>query len=375
MPHTTVTHDRRISAPPEQTSTPRRDTQPPREWPLWAIREREKWKTENAALQRRIDELERAILNRETAERQAREHEYQAQRALALYGERSDLDVVRERLKLHPSFAELPAQGLALVTQIGHAMGVNPFVHLHAWVDKRNVLNVTMDYKGLLFLADQDDIMLDYRYLKPEEMRARGISQIDIDNGAIACVHYVTQLTKAIRCKQAGIEYKAIEGYAVWYPLQTKQGKNGPYTITNEPPNGRDGAWVAWKNSLRAALYQIADMSLKLNRQIPGMEMTDDGWAARLEDGEGAHDNATVIDGAFTEVDPAEGAAPTPDAATDAPRTCARCGQPATDNPHDPTLCDACALADADLTASKPAQPALITADEPHRAESDTARK
>lgn len=295
---TRTRESRRLTGDVPTKKRPARDeTALPDPLPKWFILERQKWVASEAAKDRRIHELEMSIVNQKQAERHAAET--QQQTALALYGDKALLSDLKSRMMLDPRFKDLDQKAAAAVVQVAHATGLNPFMHIHAWIDKRGNLNITPDYKGLLHLANQDNIMSEHRFLTADEMRARGIAQIDIDNGAIACVTTVTEIDKAIRCKQGGIDYKPVEGYAVWYPKQTKYTRDGkPYEVTDEPPNGRDGAWVAQKNSLRAALYQISNLALKLASPVEGAEIVDDGWRVSLENGDG---DVSVIEGAFTE--------------------------------------------------------------------------
>jgi hypothetical protein len=281
------------------------------------------------------------------AERDRREAKYQADRALALYGEKSDLAEVKQRVALHPTFANLPERGQALVAQVASVMGINPFMHLHAWIDSRKQLNITLDYKGLMFLAGgESDVIVDSeksRALTKEEMLARGINPVDIENGAIAAVCYITQISKLERLAAIGQadKYKPTAGYAVWYPKQEKTKRDGTtYMITNEPPNGRDGAWVAQKNALRDALNKIADLSLKMP-EIEGARESGDGWVIELEE------DPAVIDGVFTEKEEDENADETPDFCVTCRKGLADPGSPF------PTLCKGCAEDKANRTAEK----------------------
>jgi hypothetical protein len=273
------------------------DERPPHQRPKWNILERQKDAATIAELTRKNAELEKQLMASNKQSRERKEAKYQAERAVQVYGEVTELAQVKERVALHPTFSNLPANGQALVAQVAHVMGLNPFMHIHAWVDKKGKLNITPDYKGLLFLAGEDNIMIDderSRILTRDELKARGVSDVNIENGAVGAVCYVIDMNKAARCKELGLDYHPVSGYAVWYPKQTKTGKSGPYDVYNEPPNGRDGAWVAEKNALRAALYKVSDLSLKLGGQVEGVEISDDGWQAELP-----HDD-NVIDGDFT---------------------------------------------------------------------------
>jgi hypothetical protein len=295
---TTPVNDRRIGGAPPAPTPERPDDSPPRVLPKWARKMRQDHIAETSALQRRISHLEDELMHTRTAARELREAQFQAQNALAVYGDKTELSEIKQRVALHPTFAELPEQGRALVAQVAKAMGVNPFMHLHCWM-QGNKLQITLDYKGLLFLAGADNIMETTRLLTRDELIARGVNEKDIDHGAIGAVCEVTEIDKAARCKAAGIEYKPVLGFSVWYPEQTKKKRDGgTYTITNEPPNGRDGAWVAERNALRAALYKVSDLGLKLARHIEGVHESEEGWAAELPEHTPAPD---MVEGTFTE--------------------------------------------------------------------------
>jgi hypothetical protein len=281
---TATANDRRIGGAPSQAPPTRTDDSPPRELPRWALKMRQDHIAETSALQRRISQLEDELMHTRTASRELREAQFQAQNALAVYGETTELSEIKQRVALHPTFAGLNDQGRALVAQVAHAMGVNPFMHLHCWM-QGNKLQITLDYKGLLYLAGQDNIMESTRLLTRDELIARGVAEKDIDRGAIGAVCEVTEIDKAGRCKAAGLEYRPVTGYAVWLPDKAA-------------PNGRDGAWVAEKNALRAALYKVSDLGLKLARHIEGVHESDDGWAAELPEHTPAPD---VVEGTFTE--------------------------------------------------------------------------
>lgn len=318
--------------------TPRATARPATSEPVDVIKLRWEYEAKIKRLEEQLAEKDKQIMTYQRAASERRETEYQANRALAIYGEKADLSEIKSRIALHPTFAELPEQGRALVAQVAVAMGLNPFMHLHAWVDRQGKLNITPDYKGLLFMAGEDNIMSETRLLTREEMLARGIAETDINNGAIAAVCEVCEIDKAARCKAAGLDYKPVRGYAVWYPTQTKIKRDGtPYVVTSEPPNGRDGAWVAEKNALRAALYQISDLSLKMARPVTGVSISEDGWTAELPGSLARTDE--VIEGSFVSLDDA------------APR-CA-CGQPADTNGPYPDLCTKCANAKANREAAQ----------------------
>lgn len=365
MVATTATNDRRIGGAPPQAPPSRPDDSPPRELPRWALKMRQDHIAETSALKRRISQLEDELMHTRTAARETREAQFQAQNALAVYGDKTELSEIKQRVALHPTFAELPEQGRALVAQVAKAMGVNPFMHLHAWVDNKNKLNITLDYKGLLFLAGADNIMEDTRLLTRDELLARGVNEEDVDRGAIGAVCEVTEIDKAARCKAAGIEYKPVLGFSVWYPEQTKKKRDGgTYTITNEPPNGRDGAWVAEKNALRAALYKVSDLGLKLARHIEGVHESEEGWSAELPEHASAPE---VVEGTFTETpeplkasagdvtnaDPEPPEADSPPVGSELPK-CVRCHErPATGQPPFEDHCALCATKAANELAAK----------------------
>ena len=119
---------------------------------------------------------------------------------------------------------------------------------------------------------------------------------------------------------------------------------------------------MAEKNALRAALYKVSDLGLKLARHIEGVHESDDGWAAELPEHTPAPD---VVEGHFTEtaepqaasdvtnVDPEPPAADSPPVGSE-PKKCKNCGiEAAVETPLGDDYCETCAKHLANKEAAK----------------------
>lgn len=273
----TPAESRRMTGTTKSPRTAKREDQPPREWPVWALKMREGYEARIAQLEREKSELEAAIIAARRAQREMNDT------ALTLYGGSSALKEVTKQVSISPKFASLNAQEHEYVGRIALATGLNPEFHIHAWtaeVYDREVkakvrkLFVMPDYKALIQLSKRDYLMLKERRLTADEMRERGIPERDIEEGAIAYLVEGYELDKAILAKQAGLDYEPLRGFGWWAAKKDDVAWNGAERkmlptgkrIDNDVPQGRDGAWVAWKRAIRALYNQIADLTLKFNR-------------------------------------------------------------------------------------------------------------
>ena len=346
---------------------------------------RQEYESKLAAAERRINELENAIMESKKADRIA-----DNTRALAAYGSGDDVKGLTNRLSyMLPNANEIGTAGVALVAQIAIAHGLDPLPgadHLYAWKQRnkrtgKDEVQVVIGYKGLLHLArKQTRFTYQSRPMTPEERAEHGIAEQP------AAVGYVTTLyilADAIECQKAGIPYYPLVGTAVWRP-------------GDEVPRGRTPAWVAKKNSLKDALRQVVTTGVRLQealdnalqqfgQQLGGVEYTGEGWRVEVDepdaqalieagvvppddDGDEPDETVQVIDvppqtaqpGAGEVPAPTENAGPTPvekaeaDKSRRKPPVCRNCHVEPADpsNPVDPTLCSTCARNVADAQAA-----------------------
>ncbi len=245
-----------------------REEEPPKAWPVWAIKMREKYEHDLTELKRKVEEYEMSIVS----QKQAQMH----MNALTLHGSEQNVQAMQRQLALSPKFKDLTPDEHEYIARLALGMGLNPEFHFHAWKTKESVknrktgvweeievLHVTPDYKALIFKAKSDRrVIMKDRRLTTEEMKARGISDRDIEEGAIAWVVELYDLADSITSKAGGIDYEPLRGYGFWPAKKDKKNGNVTTRVPNDTPNGRDGAWVAWKRATRALHYQDADMSL-----------------------------------------------------------------------------------------------------------------
>lgn len=279
---------------PPRRMAPREDT-PPREWPVWALKLRQEYEARIAQLEREKSSLEAAMVAARRAQREMNDT------ALTLYGGSTALQEVTKQVSISPKFASLNAQEHEYVGRIALATGLNPEFHIHAWtaeVYDREVkakvrkLFVMPDYKALIQLSKRDYLMLKERRLTADEMRERGIPERDIEEGSIAYVVEGYELDKAALAKQAGIEYEPLRGFGWWAAKKDDVAWNGAERkmlptgkrIDNDVPQGRDGAWVAWKRAIRALYNQLADLTLKFNQPVGVATADEDTWVFETAD-------------------------------------------------------------------------------------------
>ncbi|MFA5377860.1 MAG: hypothetical protein WC455_19070 [Dehalococcoidia bacterium] len=269
-----------------------REDERPKYLPNWALKMRDEYEHKVTELQRKVDEYEMSIVQQDKANR----HLSSQPSAMALYGGENAIQALMRQLALSPKFKDFTIAEQEYLALLGLGMGLNPEFHIHAWKNKKRVQNATtkkwetvevlsvmVDYKALLFKAKSDRrVTIKDRKLTPVEMKARGTSDQEIEEGSISWVVEYTDLADAIMSKDGGIEYEPLRGYGfwaakkdeeIWDDKQNKYVKTGK-RIPNDVANGRDGAFMAWKRAVRALYYQIADMSLVFMSQ-PGMKQVD----------------------------------------------------------------------------------------------------
>lgn len=353
--------------PPRIPKAPRED-EPPKVWPVWALKMRHELQAENKRLQDELRELKASIMETERARAQAQNNS-----ALAIYGDSDEVKGLTKRLTfMLPNAQEIGDQGVALVAQIAIAHGLDPLPgsdHVYAWKQSSKLL-VAIGYKGLLHLARQQvQFTHNSRRMTEDERDENLLGSQDIG--------YVTELyeiSKAYECQQRGIPYFPIIGTAVWTPK-------------DRVPAGKSGAWVAKKNSLKDALRQIVKTGVRMESALDAaFQQRDSDWAIPLApQSSGEPDMQALIESGVIKPDQDEDAEDGAPGIIDQPRkpeaptavmppegVCDRCMKaPVGDNPFG--LCDACAEAEAAKDLEVEQQP-LMNVDA-HVAESDVPRK
>lgn len=337
----TATRSRRISGPmPGEGRQPAPDG-PPSPLPTWAIRMKWDYEAQIKRLTDRINELENAAVMTEKARRLERAND----KALELYGESQAVKDLTKRLDyLLPNAKEIGQQGVALVSQIAIAHGLDPLPgsdHVYAWA-QGGKLFVVLGYKGLLHLArKQVQFTHESRPMTPEERAEHGLA-----DGEIGYITKIYEIDKAKICKSAGVPYFPIVGSAIQKPK-------------DRVPTGRSAAWVAQKNSLKDALRQITSTGVRMAEALDQAFQQQQAaeWVMDLEEPSEAdvqelieagyiapdQTDGDAIDGTFAERTDAA-------AATDGETMCPDCGEhPIADNPFG--LCETCAAAQAEKDA------------------------
>ena len=293
-------NDRRIGGEPARAiPTVKRDADLPDPLPVWYLKKRHEYEGRISQLERQVTELEMVIVKAANATRRQDD-----MNAITLYGRANSVEELMRAIAISPKFAGLNAAEHEFVARVGLATGLNPEFQLHAWKDHGKLV-ITPDYKGLMSLADRRFLMVKERRMNVDELRERGVTDALIAEGAIGYVVEGWELEKAKYCKSAGIDYEPLRGYGIWEAKKAEvtwkkndQGKNerivSDNRVDNDVPNGRDGAWVAWKRATRALFNQISDLSLKFGSPVPN---------ARIEDEDTyvfEPASQQVIDGTFT---------------------------------------------------------------------------
>lgn len=275
------------------------------------VRERNDHAAEIARLEQQNWDLQVALAKSANAQRH---EEDERQRALVQYGGDSE-QAICKGVRMSPRYSKLTDDQCLYVARVALLTGLNPEFELHPFPTDGKLVLVP-DYKGLARLADRRHLMLKDRRLTKEEMIARGVPDRDIEEGAIGWLVEGYELDKAQEAKAAGIEYQPLTGFA-WWPAQKdeyvwKEGRTGKKykeltgnRVANDVPNGRDGAWVAWKRAFRALFNQITDLGIKLDMSVPGGHTNEDGdweYDSRPQYNPDL-DGHAVIDGQFEDPD------------------------------------------------------------------------
>lgn len=283
-------NSRRIGGPSPVIPKAPREDEPPKVWPVWALKLRQDYEARIAQLEDEKHELEMAIVNQN-----------QATKALSIYGPTS-LDEMASQVAISPRFAGLTPAEHKYVAGVGLASGLNPEFHLHAF-KSGGKLTVVVDYKALIMSAYTRAIMLKERRMTREEMLSRGIPEQDVNDGSIGFVIEGYELDLMIKARKAGLEYEPKRGYGWWAAKKDEEEWTGPQgnrkkvktgkRTDNDVPNGRDGEWVARKRAMRDLYNQFADLSLKIDKMMAGVN------AQRNEEGDFVFSGDT-IEGSYT---------------------------------------------------------------------------
>jgi hypothetical protein len=345
---TAATTDRRITGAESAPRTPRED-QPPAVWPVWVLKLRERYDSEKAALQRRIDELESSMIETDAARRKADGQS----KALALYGESAEVKDLTKRLTfILPNAEKIGPKGVALVAQIAIAHGLDPMPgsdHVYAWV-KDSTLTVAIGYKGLLYLARQQAHFTHRTRAMLEEERR----EHKLNDDQLGYITELYEIDKAVECHRMGVPYFPIIGMAIWAYKVVHTKKNGEtWTETNEPPSGKDGVWVCRKNSLKDALRQITDTGVRMKGALDAaFDQQVAEWRMTLPDAAEADPEELIAAGIIPPDDDGEPEIIDGSFAV-TPALCANCGvEPAVSTPLGEDLCEVCAKRQADAEAA-----------------------
>jgi hypothetical protein len=190
--------------------------------------------------------------------------------ALTMYGEKKELEVVRERVSLTTYGANLDKAGCSMVAQLCWLMDWNPFFDVHAFETGGRVV-VMPDYKKVLeIVREKERINYESRPMTPAERTAYGL-----DDKQVGFITEITEVDTFLEFVKAGVgdQYHRIKGAGVWSP-----GDQIAKTWTKE--------MVAEKRSLRKALahltsYKIASKRLQQALMQAGalmVEETEDGF-------------------------------------------------------------------------------------------------
>jgi len=339
---------------PRIPKAPRED-EPPREWPVWALKMRHELEAEIARLKEENRELKMSAIETERARAQAANNS-----ALALYGDSEEVKGLTNRLTyMLPNAEEIGQKGVAMLAQIAIAHGLDPLPgsdHVYAW-KQGGKLMVTIGYKGLLHLARQQVQFTHQSRPMTEAERAENL----LAPSDIGYVTEIYEIAKAAQCQQAGVPYFPIIGTAIW-------------TTKDRVPAGKSGAWVARKNSLKDALRQIAKTGVRMEAALDQAfrQQQEADWSISLA-AEAATpttpDAQTLIAAGIIKPDQEDDEDEAPLIIESAPveppaGVCERCMT----RPVDPSspfgLCAECsenlAASDAAKEAGRPAQPTLI---------------
>lgn len=307
LPTPQTREERRIGGnPAPKKPKPNPAAEPPRVWPLWALKYRHEAEAKIKRLEDRVRELEGSIMQQQKHQRALTTMD----RRVSLYGTEQVLQEMVIQVALSPKFKDLEPAEQRYVAMVGLVTGLTPEFYLHAWAQKKSykdetgswqkkrVLTVMPDYKALI--ARSRPLMEKARRLTKDEMQARGIPEQDIEEGSIAYMIEGYELDQAIKCRQAGIPYEPKTGFGWWAAKKEITKKGGvKERVDNDVPNGRDGDWVAEKRARRDLYNQFADLTINL----PGIA------GAQIQDGDSyVIESGDIIEGSYTapEIDPAD---------------------------------------------------------------------
>ena len=364
--------------PPSRIPKAPREDEPPKVWPVWALKMRHELQAENKRLQDELRELKASIMATERARAEAQNNS-----AMTIYGETEEVKDLTKRLEfMLPNAQEIGSKGVAMLAQIAVAHGLDPLPgsdHVYAWIDKKGKLLVAIGYKGLLHLARQQvQFTHQSRPMTPAERKEYGVL-----DGQLAYITELYEIAKAAQCQQTGIPYYPIIGTAIWSEeIEHRKKDGGTWTEYNTPPTGKTGAWVCRKNSLKDALRQIARTGVRMGAALDAaFQQTAADWAIPIAAQATAPDVQSLIESGVIKPDQDgdEDGAPgiidqpsTTGAVMPPTGVCDRCmSNPVADNPFG--LCASCAEAEAAKDLGVEQQP-LMNVDA-HMAESDVPRK
>lgn len=265
---------------------PKRLTIPPRtEWPEWA----------RTYLQRIADERDRVVnenieLKKQMAKLEDKVSEQERSLVITQYGDKKDLEVVKERVALVPYAANLNERGRAMVAQICYLLDWNPFFDMHAFESKGRLV-LMPDYKKLMSMAKEQQRI--NHHSRP--MTAKERQEVGLKDYQVGYVTEVKEIDVLLEFAQAGIadQYDPIIGYGIYSHAHKQDTKDIP---ADNVPNTWTPEMVAKKRSIRNALYQLTNYKIVTKRfrealmQIGAVSVAegDDGFTVDMPEQVGA---------------------------------------------------------------------------------------
>lgn len=209
-----------------------------------------------------------------------------------------------------PKYSEFSPEVQRHILDVALLTGLHPIFEMHAFPGNKGELIITPDYKALQRRARDRYAHLSFgeRQLSPDEMRQRGVPEQDIKEGSIMVEVTITNLIDAMIAKMADVPYSPYRGVAwaaakkdevKWDARQRKKVRTGK-RIAADVPNTRDLYFRAWTRAMRAACYQVADLSVQFNNISGGRVEHGDEFVFDIEQqiSDAAHE--ALVDGADT---------------------------------------------------------------------------
>lgn len=190
--------------------------------------------------------------------------------AIALYGEKHEMAVVKERLALAPFAKDMTAPEITYVAQVAGFLRWNPFFDMYAFKNKKNQqITIMPSYQKMVDLVRQDGVDLRSRPATIKEREDYGVKE-----GQIAFVTEATDRKAFFEYVKAGCAeyYKPQIGIGIWKP-----GDNVPETWTPEQ--------VARKRSLRQVASLMGAMQIAMRQVLEAISKSGATLVSETDDG------------------------------------------------------------------------------------------